>query len=92
MTRENAASSPGGRLTGICSVMDARTVGQMHSTAVAILGRTALGWAFDATVPTPHGPIRVTRDGPEAPIQYELPNEISIDGALPQQVSVRRRK
>ena len=37
---------------------------------------TAAGWSFEATVPTPHGNIRVWRDAANSPVHYQLPARI----------------
>jgi len=42
-------------------------------TEVRLQPATTARWSFEATVPTPHGGIRVWRDAATAPVHYKLP-------------------
>jgi hypothetical protein len=44
--------------------------------AVSIAPPVDLPWTFEATVPTPEGPIHVQRDAPGEPIRYRLPETV----------------
>ncbi len=55
---------------------------------VALHPPTDLPWAFEATVPTPHGIIRVERPDKGAPVAYILPPGVEVEGPLPEGVEV----
>jgi alpha-L-rhamnosidase len=40
-----------------------------------------LPWCFEAVVPTPHGPIRVSRTRKDAPVRYQIPGGITVSGS-----------
>jgi len=58
--------------------------------AIAIAPALEMRCAFDATVPTPRGPIRVKRLREQGRITYIIPREIDIDGIIPDGVAVQR--
>jgi hypothetical protein len=49
-----------------------------------------LPWTFQATVPTPEGPIVVRRDDPRGPVRYSLPKAIRVEtkASLPDNVLI----
>lgn len=47
-------------------------------TSVSIGPTANLPWTFSATIPTPHGPIRVSKKRPKGPIDYEIPRAIEV--------------
>jgi hypothetical protein len=44
---------------------------------VALHPAAPMPWAFEATVPTPHGPLRVSSDGRGAPLRYAVPDGVA---------------
>lgn len=51
--------------------------------AVGMLPPVDLPWTFQATVPTPEGPIEVMRDEPDGPIRYRLPDTVRAVTPVP---------
>jgi hypothetical protein len=45
---------------------------------IALHTPVPMPWAFDATVPTPRGPLRIARDGGDAPVRYSVPEGIAV--------------
>ena len=45
---------------------------------IALSPCTGIPWTFSATVPTPHGPITVTREKPEGIVAYRIPRAIQL--------------
>jgi hypothetical protein len=45
---------------------------------VRIAPTLALPWRWEATVPTPHGPIRVRRGSKRGAVEYELPRNVEV--------------
>ncbi len=55
---------------------------------VALRPPVDLPWTFEATVPTPHGPIRVERASRGGSVSYILPPGVEAAGAVPEGVEV----
>jgi hypothetical protein len=60
--------------------------------AAITLDPANIPWAYHAAIPTPHGPIRVTRDTPRGPIHYDVPQGIQINPPPAPAVRVDRSK
>ncbi|MEI6603532.1 MAG: hypothetical protein WCL54_08610 [Clostridia bacterium] len=58
--------------------------------AVSLAPETRVPWSFEAKVPTPHGVIYVAKGLGAAPVEYQIPNAISVVGeeAMPASVKV----
>lgn len=48
---------------------------RMHPSAV-------LPWTFEAAVPTPHGILKIWKDKPDGPVEYQTPKGIQIANAI----------
>lgn len=46
--------------------------------------------AFEAALPTPHGPIRIVQESSDAPLRYALPKAIGVTDPTPREVVVER--
>ena len=58
--------------------------------AVAIDAVSEVPWTFEATLPTPHGPIRVQRRAAGGEILYEVPPAVEIERQPPKGVKIGR--
>lgn len=58
--------------------------------ALALEPTLAYPLAFTATIPTPHGPIQVTRDDRKAPFRYKIPKAIKITKSPKEGILIER--
>ena len=58
--------------------------------SISIAPALEIPWAFEATVPTPHGIISVERSEESGPVRYALPGSIELEGEVPDGVTIEK--